>query len=291
MNTNPQFPGHMQTLRPTVNHTDSLENTGFSDLDAEMFLDDDFDVDQLEAIEQQAIESLNFNERSSDCRTPKNAAKKMKISEAGRTLVQIPLHLNDNQHEPGSSTNDEQVQMNFSSFPSQGEEFTRMEDMDDFADHYNEPDSIRCSSNKNIFRVLSNRIESKKHEIVTNERTLPVKVGNTPYIYLKQLDEVPEVKKLNKTFIVKAQIIKLNGKLALQNHLWVLSCKICDGSAFLDVDVSSEVLSQMVGYTPLEMSKMKSQMASNPSLKDKMSEVRQKCITVLIHTAIINKFK
>lgn len=268
MNTNPQVPGHRQALGPTV------DNTEFSDLDAEMFLDDDFDVEQLDAIEQQAIGSLDFNERSSDCLTPKNAAKKMKISEAGRTLAQIPLHLNGNQNEPGPSTsNNERVQRNFSSFPSQGEEFTRMEDMDDFADYYNEPEAIQYNSNKNIFSAISNRIESKKPKLV-NARTLPVKVGNTPYIYLKQLAEVLEVKKFNKTFSVKAQIIKLNGKLSLQNHLWVLSCKICDGSAFLDVDVSSEVLSQLVGYTPSEMSKMKSQMASNSSLKEKMQEVR-----------------
>lgn len=114
------------------------------------------------------------------------------------------------------------------------------------------------------FSVLQPPVESIRY---------PIKVDRNPFIYIKQLLGIPERLKTHKTFIVKAQIFKIVGKLSFHNEQWILKCTLVDGSGSLDVDMESQLLSEIIGLTPEKMMNIKKRISSEPQLKNMVRDV------------------
>ncbi|XP_013140846.1 PREDICTED: recQ-mediated genome instability protein 1-like isoform X2 [Papilio polytes] len=95
----------------------------------------------------------------------------------------------------------------------------------------------------------------------------PKPVSVEPFVYIKQINELSESEREGKVFKVKGQIIKLLSKLFVSKEGWSLKCAIVDGTGSLDVDFTSDVLSKLVGLTPVEMNQIKKEIATKPELK------------------------
>lgn len=105
-----------------------------------------------------------------------------------------------------------------------------------------------------------------------SSRSSVLEMPMEPFAYIKQINDLDE--KIGRVFKVKAQILKVLSKLTVGKQGWQLRCKILDGTGTLDVDFSSDVLSNLVGFTPQEMIKMKGQIAKDPEVKGKVDSVR-----------------
>ncbi|CAG4994612.1 unnamed protein product [Parnassius apollo] len=104
----------------------------------------------------------------------------------------------------------------------------------------------------------------------------PITLPKEPFVYIKQINELSVNEKSGKVFKVKGQIMKLLSKLSVGKDGWTLKCAIVDGTGSMDVDFTSDVLSKLVGFTPLEMNQIKKQMATKPELKEKAVSALQK---------------
>lgn len=96
----------------------------------------------------------------------------------------------------------------------------------------------------------------------------PVKVDKEPFVYIKQINELPMIERMGKIFKIKGQILKLLSKLSVGKDGWSLKCTLIDGTGRIDVDFTSDVLSQLVGFTPSEMNVMKKEMATSSATKE-----------------------
>ncbi|OWF53628.1 recQ-mediated genome instability protein 1-like [Mizuhopecten yessoensis] len=112
-----------------------------------------------------------------------------------------------------------------------------------------------------------------------------------PFTYLsivkKQLTPQDSV-----TFKVKAYISTLIGRLdSSGGKEWTLACKINDGSDSLDVDLSSGVLTSLIGFSAPDSMVMKKRSKHDPSIKDVLVEGLQQCQQKLIELLCIMEIR
>lgn len=102
-----------------------------------------------------------------------------------------------------------------------------------------------------------------------------------PFTYLAKVMSLPALE--NPTYhTVKAYISTLTSKLSTASGKWTLSCKINDGTMALDVDLSNQVLTEMIGFSPKEAQEMKLRVKTDPSVKEVLQEGIQQCQQKLI---------
>ncbi|XP_062530050.1 recQ mediated genome instability 1 isoform X1 [Bombyx mori] len=99
-------------------------------------------------------------------------------------------------------------------------------------------------------------------------------VPGEPYVYIKQIVELPEADRAGRVFTVKALIIKLLQKLTVGRDGWSLRCTLVDGSGALDLEFASDVFSELIGLSPHQMYRLKKEMGSRPDLRDKLDKRR-----------------
>ncbi|EHA99688.1 RecQ-mediated genome instability protein 1 [Heterocephalus glaber] len=113
-----------------------------------------------------------------------------------------------------------------------------------------------------------------------SERNTDLSVGtdlySPPFTYLSVLmaskpKEVTTVK-------VKAFIVTLTGNLSSSGGIWSITAKISDGTGYLDVDFVDEILTNLIGFSVLEMKQLK----KDPPKYQKFLEGLQKCQRDLI---------
>ncbi|CAH2294233.1 recQ-mediated genome instability 1 [Pelobates cultripes] len=94
---------------------------------------------------------------------------------------------------------------------------------------------------------------------------------NPPFTYLSLIlaNKCTEMKLVN----LKAFIVTLNGNLTSSGGYWNIRAKISDGTGYLDVDFSDNVLRKLIGFSVPEMKKIK----KDPSQKEKLKAGLQKC--------------
>lgn len=152
------------------------------------------------------------------------------------------------------------------------ETINKVEDYPSAADLFQDEDDY--------LRELEADFDAKEQEMYNPKPQGPITINPEPFIYIKQINDLAEESKRGKVFRVKGQIMRLLSKLSVGKDGWSLRCTIVDGSGSIDVDFTSEVLSQVVGYTPQEMNQMKKQMSSQPDLKEKAVTVSYNKITI-----------
>lgn len=116
--------------------------------------------------------------------------------------------------------------------------------------------------------INSSNINKTRNELIEPVK-YPLTIPPEPYVYIKQILDLPESERVGRVFKVKAQIMKLLSKLVVGKDNWNLKCTIIDGTGTLDVEFTSEVLSELVGFTPQEMNQLKKEMVSKPEVREK----------------------
>ncbi|XP_037973151.2 recQ-mediated genome instability protein 1 [Plutella xylostella] len=143
---------------------------------------------------------------------------------------------------------------------------------------YPDDDDLFADEDDDYLRQMEAKFDRFTNEIQPKppERKFPISIAAEPYVYIKQINEMSDMDKAGKVFRVKGQIMKLLSKLSVGKDGWSLKCTIVDGTGSLDVDFTSDVLSKLVGYTPIEMTQLKKQISKNPEMKEKAVSALQK---------------
>ncbi|KAJ9594135.1 hypothetical protein L9F63_014451, partial [Diploptera punctata] len=95
----------------------------------------------------------------------------------------------------------------------------------------------------------------------------PVITNPEPFVYLSQIKLPVERRKV---YTVKAFVLTLVTQLTFGDDGWNLSVTICDGSGYLNVKLSSDVLEKLIGFSATEMRALRQDVSKNPLLKDKL---------------------
>lgn len=103
-----------------------------------------------------------------------------------------------------------------------------------------------------------------------------VTLTSPPFTYLCLLDTIART---GKTEIqVKAFIVTLLGKLSSRNGLWQVNATISDGSGYLDVELSDEVLKGLLGFSVEEKAALK----RDPVRKGELEAGMRRCQEELV---------
>ncbi|KOB74331.1 RecQ-mediated genome instability protein 1, partial [Operophtera brumata] len=108
------------------------------------------------------------------------------------------------------------------------------------------------TNDEDYLREMEAVFDAGNNEPCTSINKGPIPLSVEPYVYIKQINDLPDSKRLGRVFNVKVQIMKLLSKLSVGKDGWTLKCTIVDGTGSIDVDFTSQVLSELVGFTPQE---------------------------------------
>lgn len=115
------------------------------------------------------------------------------------------------------------------------------------------PQGQSCTSSTAGFDRLSAKKDPQSHSTVP-----ALTLTSPPFTYLCLLDETMSRPHPHTTEIrVKAFIVTLLGKLSSRNGLWHVSATISDGTGYLDVELSDEVLTGLLGFSVAEKGALK----------------------------------
>ncbi|XP_061585262.1 recQ-mediated genome instability protein 1 [Cololabis saira] len=105
----------------------------------------------------------------------------------------------------------------------------------------------------------------------------PVTLTSPPFSYLCLLEEL--VSKPHTSEIrVKAFIVTLLGKLGSNNGVWSVSATISDGTGYLDVELSNEVLMNLLGFSVAQKGAMKRDPARRAELQAGMRRCQEELV-------------
>ncbi|XP_074650576.1 recQ-mediated genome instability protein 1-like isoform X2 [Tubulanus polymorphus] len=132
---------------------------------------------------------------------------------------------------------------------------------------------------KDLLRVLNwpvfetlHATNNTRHGISNSRYRNDLHFKQAPFTYLSRVEKLlPVTEPL--IFRVKAYISTLTGKLEFNSgQYWSLSAKINDGTASVDVDLSDQFLTELIGYTAQEMCNFRKQASKNPEIKTRISQ-------------------
>lgn len=107
-------------------------------------------------------------------------------------------------------------------------------------------------------------------KVVTGQLDLP------PFTYLSTVLTCPST--TVKCVTLKSFIVTLNGNLTSSNGIWSIKAKISDGTGYLDVAFSNDVLTKLIGFSVPEMKRLR----KDPSQQNTLLDGLQKCQRMLI---------
>lgn len=106
-------------------------------------------------------------------------------------------------------------------------------------------------------------------EVVTGQLDLP------PFTYLSTVLTYPST--TVKCVTLKSFIVTLNGNLTSSSGIWSIRAKISDGTGYLDVAFSNDVLTKLIGFSVPEMKRLR----KDPSQQNTLLDGLQKCQRML----------
>ncbi|XP_028270039.1 recQ-mediated genome instability protein 1 isoform X2 [Parambassis ranga] len=115
--------------------------------------------------------------------------------------------------------------------------------------------------------------------------TVPaVTLSSPPFTYLCLLEELMSKPKFHTTEIhVKAFIVTLLGKLSSNNGVWRVCATISDGTGYLDVELSNEVLTNLLGFSVAEKGILK----RDPTRRGELDAGMRRCQEGLVDMCCI----
>ncbi|XP_046387957.1 recQ-mediated genome instability protein 1-like isoform X2 [Ischnura elegans] len=94
-------------------------------------------------------------------------------------------------------------------------------------------------------------------------------VSSEPFVYIAQLIES---RPRNGIFAVKGLLFTLLSTLKEKDGRWDIQARLSDGSDYVDVSFSEEVLDELIGFSATEMKVLRQKMAGNPAIKEKLKK-------------------
>uniref|UniRef100_A0A8C5X778 RecQ-mediated genome instability protein 1 n=1 Tax=Malurus cyaneus samueli TaxID=2593467 RepID=A0A8C5X778_9PASS len=156
--------------------------------------------------------------------------------------------------------------------------------------NYTDQDESRCryqhTSDSRVLNddpVFSPKMDPEGDQQKHDSQIFPCKaveahldLHSPPFTYISLLlAKKPETVTILK---VKCFIVTLTGNLTNSNGSWGIKAKISDGSAYLEVDFSDDVLTSLIGFSVPEMNRLK----KDPALRLKLKDGLEKCQKQLI---------
>lgn len=93
-----------------------------------------------------------------------------------------------------------------------------------------------------------------------------------PYVFLKQVSEnLEQLCSRRKVIHVKACISTIISSIKAEHGCWTICVCITDGTGYLNCTVSHNIITDIVGYTPNEMKRLKA--AKSPGAKEAILKV------------------
>ncbi|XP_034727001.1 recQ-mediated genome instability protein 1 [Etheostoma cragini] len=122
-----------------------------------------------------------------------------------------------------------------------------------FERSHNTPQGLNNISSSAVFDRPSAKTDPQSDSLVP-----ALTLTSPPFTYLCLLEEMMSKPQPRTTEIcIKAFIVTLLGKLSSSNGLWRICATISDGSGYLDVELSDEVLTGLLGFSVAEKGALK----------------------------------
>ncbi|XP_068167618.1 recQ-mediated genome instability protein 1 isoform X2 [Antennarius striatus] len=135
------------------------------------------------------------------------------------------------------------------------------------------------------FSRLSVKVDPPSHNTAH-----AVTLTSPPFTYLCFLAERMSKSDFQSTEIhVKAFIVTLLGKLSSNNGLWSVCATISDGTAYLDVELSNEVLTDLLGFSVAEKVAMKRDPARRGEFDTGMRRCQEELVDMCCDMTIVVK--
>ncbi|NXK14234.1 RMI1 protein, partial [Herpetotheres cachinnans] len=130
-----------------------------------------------------------------------------------------------------------------------------------------------------FFSKMDPEADQQKHD----SQTFPCRaveahldLDSPPFTYISLLlAKNPETVTILK---VKCFIVTLTGNLTSSNGSWGIKAKISDGSAYLEVDFADDILTSLIGFSVLEMNRLRKDAALHLKLKDGLEQCQKQLI-------------
>ncbi|KAM9360678.1 recQ-mediated genome instability protein 1 [Symphorus nematophorus] len=111
---------------------------------------------------------------------------------------------------------------------------------------------------------------------------------SSPFTYLSLLEDVMHKPDAQTTVIhVKAFIVTLLSKLSSSNSLWSVNATISDGTGYLDVELSDEVLTGLLGFSVAEKAALKRDPARRGELDAGMRRCQEELVDMCCVMTIV----
>lgn len=137
----------------------------------------------------------------------------------------------------------------------------------------------------NVTTAEPNRVSSQSDSDVP-----AVTLTSAPFTYLCLLEKL--MRKLQPHTVeiqVKAFIVTLLGKLSSSNGVWSVCATISDGTGYLDVELSNEVLTGLLGFSVTEKTALKRDPARRGELDSGMKRCQEQLVDMCCIMTIVVK--
>lgn len=125
---------------------------------------------------------------------------------------------------------------------------------------------------------------SSKQDPQSDSTDSAVTLTSPPFTYLCLLEQLMSKPHPHTTEIhVKAFIVTLSGKLSSINGVWCVSATISDGTGYLDVELSNEVLTSLLGFSVAEKGALK----RDPTRRGELDAGMRRCQEELVDMCCI----
>uniref|UniRef100_A0AAX7SXJ9 RecQ-mediated genome instability protein 1 n=1 Tax=Astatotilapia calliptera TaxID=8154 RepID=A0AAX7SXJ9_ASTCA len=146
------------------------------------------------------------------------------------------------------------------------------------------PVQLRSSRGTESTSYETEASRSSKQNARSGSTVPPVTLTSPPFTYLCLLENLMSKPLLHIMEIhVKAFIVTLLGKLSSSNGVWSVSATISDGTGYLDVELSNEVLTGLLGFSVAEKGALK----RDPSRRGELDAGMRRCQEELVDMCCI----
>ncbi|KAM4578985.1 recQ-mediated genome instability protein 1 isoform 1-T2 [Fundulus diaphanus] len=144
-----------------------------------------------------------------------------------------------------------------------------------------------------LSRVSPKTLTGSSHKLNATERdaSFPaLSLTSAPFTYLCLLEKLTSEPRSHPVEIhVKAFIVTLLGKLSSSNGVWSVSACISDGTGYLDVELSNQVLTGLLGFSVAEKTALRRDPARRGELDSGMRRCQEELVDMCCIMTIVVK--
>ncbi|MEQ2239136.1 hypothetical protein ILYODFUR_001431 [Ilyodon furcidens] len=150
-----------------------------------------------------------------------------------------------------------------------------------------------CSLSRISPKTLTGTSQGKTHNLNAREsdaNLATLTLTSAPFTYLCLLEKLMSTPQSHPIVIhVKAFIVTLLGKLRSSNGVWSVSASISDGTGYLDVELSNEVLTGLLGFSVVEKTALKRDLARRGELDSGMRRCQEELVDMCCIMTVVVK--